>query len=149
MKTLCSSMRFRVVITLKATAFMKIPATIDFVTLQNGREEFTADGFVELKDSSVRISYVADSYSLSVEYRAGVVTVIRSGEHSYKAFFCEGRETVFETAGFSLPLFTEKLRFKAGEHRVHLSAKYSLGGKNSDATTVILHAEYYKNSEEL
>ena len=128
---------------------MRVPATIAFVTLQNGREEYYTDGFVEFEDSSVRISYVADTYSLTLEYDAGGVTVTREGEHGYRAVFREGCETVFETEKFSFPLFTEKLRFKAGEGKVHLSAKYSLGGKNEDTTTVILHVVYPKKSEEL
>ena len=68
---------------------MKVPATIAFVTLQNGREEYFTDGFVEFEDSSVRISYVADTYSLSLEYDAGGVTVTREGEHCYQAVFRE------------------------------------------------------------
>lgn len=123
---------------------MKVPATLRFITCRDSREELCVEGYAEFGKDAAVIGYTAYGYSLTAQLSADTATVTRSGEDGYEMTFVPGEQTFLSADGFSVPVTTASVMFKAKEDGANFKADYYLGG-DTQKTTVIIHARQNKH----
>lgn len=121
---------------------MKVPAKLNFVTIQGERSEFAAEGFIENTADKTVIFYSGDGYSITVETDGKYATVTRTGDSPYVMTLEEGATHGFKIDSLEIKLRTKKLRLMKNNTGIRFWAEYLFEDDNSTLTQIIIKATY-------
>ncbi len=104
-----------------------ISARIRCVTFIDGEAtELEADGKIEFTQAFTRLSFAADSYTLSVRAERDRAVVARTGDEPYTAVLEKGCVHPLESPSVKADVCTDELKWKRTENAFSFFAVYAL-----------------------
>ena len=122
---------------------MKYSAKLNFVTVQEGRDEIEVAGLVEVCPEVVYISYSTSANTFILEATDGKTVITRLGSDDYTMVLEENRPHVLRMTDMAVDVTAKKLNIARDDGVIELYAEYSLGN-DTHVTKLYIKATYGK-----
>ena len=122
---------------------MKYSAKLNFVTVQESRDEIEVAGLVEICPEVAYISYSTSANTFIIEATDGKTVITRLGPDGYTMVLEENRPHVLRMTDMAVDVTAKKLNIARGEGELELYAEYALGN-DKNVTKLYIKATYGK-----